>query len=54
MIIDEQDKVKISDGANPNLYYAVNAQFAYKGFDFGFLLQVSAAVRSTCSMHRAR
>lgn len=39
MIIDEQDKVKISDGANPNLYYAVNAQFAYKGFDFGFLLQ---------------
>lgn len=39
MIIDEQDKIKISDGANPNLYYALNARFTYKGFDLGFLLQ---------------
>lgn len=38
-VIDEQDKLKISDGANPNLYYALSASLAYKGFDLGFLLQ---------------
>lgn len=39
MIIDERDKVKISDGANPNLYYALTATIGWKGFDLGLVLQ---------------
>jgi len=39
MIVDERDMTKISDGANPNLYYSLFGSVAFKGFDFRFVFQ---------------
>jgi TonB-linked SusC/RagA family outer membrane protein len=44
-IIDNKDRVIVSDGPNPKYYFGLNLAASYKGFDFSALLQGVAGVK---------
>lgn len=43
-IIDNNDRVIVSDGTNPKYYFGLNLAASYKGFDFSALLQGVAGI----------
>ena len=44
-IIDNNDRVVVSDGNNPKYFFGLNLSASYKGFDFSALLQGIAGVK---------
>lgn len=44
-IIDNNDRVVVSDGPNPKYFFGLNLSASYKGFDFSALLQGVAGIK---------
>ena len=52
--VDQNDVTKIGKSPYPEWTYSVGAMFRYKGFDFSFLLDGIAGLRTICSTIRCR